>query len=199
MSIGMNSITSEYYDSFKKTWILVEIIRIKDENNYMIDINNTKKLCSSSDIRFVKNINCPIFKLGDLIEYKSKEGWKEAFILDIKGKFYYLKIDEDEFIFERELNMRKIEQINSCYIENIYHFNKNKRADTVKITSIISQNQYLKSNCLFAVGIGYLRMLNIQLLRNSFSSETELLKCISNTKEMFTFLINQEEEQEYQI
>ncbi len=194
MSIGMNSITSEFYDSLKKTWIIVEVVLIKDENNYIININNTKKLCSSSEIRFVKNINSPVFKQGDLIEYKSKEGWKEAFILDIKGKFYYLKIDEDEFIFERELNMRKVELISSCYIENIYHFKKNKRVDTVKITSIISKNQYLKSNCLFAVGNGYLRLLNIQLLRKSFSSEAELLKCISNTKEMFSFFINQEEE-----
>jgi len=195
MSTGMNCITSEYYDSVKKIWILAEIIRLKDENHYIISINNKQKSCSSSDIRFVKNINFPLLMLGDLIEYKSKEGWKEAFILDIKGKFYYLKIDEDEFIFERQQNIRKVEIINSCYIENIYQFNKNKRIDTVKINTIVSQNDYLKSNCLFAVGVGYLRMLNIKVLRNNYISENELLKCISNTKEMFTFLINQEEDE----
>ena len=195
MSTGMNCITSEYYDSVKKIWILAEIIRLKDENHYIISINNKQKNCSSSDIRFVKNINFPLLMLGDLIEYKSKEGWKESFILDIKGKFYYLKIDEDEFIFERQQNIRKVEIINSCYIENIYQFNKNKRIDTVKINTIVSQNDYLKSNCLFAVGVGYLRMLNIKVLRNNYISENELLKCISNTKEMFTFLINQEEDE----
>lgn len=196
MSMVMNSITSEFYDSTRKTWIQTEIIRLKDENHYVVNINNNKQLCSSSEIRFVKNIICPTYKQGDLIEYKTKEGWKEAFILDVNGKFYYLKIDEDEFIFERELNLRKIELINSCYIENIYYFNKNKRIDAGKVNNIISKTEYLKSNCLFAVGSGYIRMLNIHVLKNSFNNEGDLLKSISNTKEMFSFIIQQEEESE---
>ena len=201
----MKFITSEYFKESSKTWIEVNIHDINEESQYLVSYKDNSQtfLIKSNQIRFVKNNKNYYFNIGYLIEFKVEEGWKEASLVNTKGKFYYLKTDEDEYTFEREKNIRKIEVIEPAYIE-LKFTNDNKQTvfNHERVKDVLSKSSFIKSHCFVFIKQNLIRILNKSILQIDIKNEainmneldSELIKNISHVREMITLVLKEEEE-----
>lgn len=168
-------LASETKNDQENTWNEVKIIKIHEENKFIVSFNeNNSQTFTTKSIRLIKSTRPFEYRPLDKIEFKVKSGWKEGEVIDRKGRFYLIKDikDEEERNFlVRQVEMRKVEIIEKV---NFDYFFEGKSLEIENIKEIINDSRLILSNSLLEIKENHIRVFYFSCFNKEYTSDEEI-------------------------
>lgn len=183
-------LASETKNENENTWKEVKIIEIHDEKNFIVSFNdNNSPHFITKSIRFIKSTRPSEYRPLEKIEFKVNSGWKEGEVIDRKGRFYYIKDDDERNLLIRQVEMRKVEVIEKVNFD--YYFQV-KSSDISHIKDLITSSRLIFSSSLLEIKENHIRIFYVSCFSKEYSSDDEIILDIKRFKGVLELIFQTE-------